>query len=353
MNPAQFQQAVLTWFDVHGRKDLPWQQDISPYRVWVSEVMLQQTQVATVIPYFERFMAAFPSVSALAAAEIDQVLHLWTGLGYYARARNLHRAAQQVVAEHGARFPVTLEPLQALPGIGRSTAGAIVSIAGAGRAPILDGNVKRVLSRYFAVAGWAGQSAVAQRLWALAERHTPVERVADYTQAMMDLGATLCSRSRPQCPRCPLQASCAAWGAGEPQRYPERKPRQVVPLRRCWVLLAQDEAGRVLLERRPPVGIWGGLWSLPQFDTEQSLRAAVGIDADAGVALPSLRHTFSHFQLDIFPLSLAARQLAWPALLEREQLWYDPAAPAAIGLAAPIKTLLAQAPVGSPAAKMV
>ena len=226
MQPTQFQRAVLAWFDQHGRKDLPWQRDLSPYRVWVSEVMLQQTQVATVIPYFERFMAAFPRVEALARADIDAVLHLWTGLGYYARARNLHRAAQLVVSDYQGRFPTELEPLQALPGVGRSTAGAILSIACGGRAPILDGNVKRVLSRCFAVPGWYGQGAVAKRLWALAESYTPSERVADYTQAMMDLGATLCSRARPQCPRCPLQGSCLAWAAGEPQRYPESRPRK-------------------------------------------------------------------------------------------------------------------------------
>jgi len=230
MQPTQFQRAVLAWFDQHGRKDLPWQRDLSPYRVWVSEVMLQQTQVATVIPYFERFMAAFPRVEALARADIDAVLHLWTGLGYYARARNLHRAAQLVVSDYQGRFPTELEPLQALPGVGRSTAGAILSIACGGRAPILDGNVKRVLSRCFAVPGWYGQGAVAKRLWALAESYTPSERVADYTQAMMDLGATLCSRARPQCPRCPLQGSCLAWAAGEPQRYPESRPRKAVPL---------------------------------------------------------------------------------------------------------------------------
>ena len=196
---SQFAPRVLDWFDQHGRKDLPWQRDISPYRVWVSEIMLQQTQVKTVIPYFERFMATFPTVQALAAAEQDQVLHLWTGLGYYARARNLHRAAQQVCAEHGGEFPATVDKLEELPGVGRSTAGAIVSLAFRQRAVILDGNVKRVLARYRAVDGWPGQSAVHRKLWQIADDYTPEQRCADYTQAMMDLGATLCTRSSPAC----------------------------------------------------------------------------------------------------------------------------------------------------------
>ncbi len=208
MTPEQFQHSILDWFDQHGRHDLPWQQAQTPYRVWVSEIMLQQTQVATVIPYFQRFMARFPDVGALAAAEQDEVLHLWTGLGYYARARNLHKAARLVVNNWGGEFPQTLEGMESLPGIGRSTAGAILAMACGIRAPILDGNVKRVLARYACVEGWPGQTAVQKQLWALAEEYTPSRRVGDYTQAMMDLGATLCTRSKPACVLCPLQLDC-------------------------------------------------------------------------------------------------------------------------------------------------
>ena len=208
--PETFAARVLEWFDQHGRKDLPWQRDTTPYRVWVSEIMLQQTQVKTVIPYFERFMAALPQVQALAEAPEDRVLHLWTGLGYYARARNLHRSAQRVARELDGQFPETLAGLCDLPGVGRSTAGAILSIALGQRASILDGNVKRVLARYHRVEGWPGRSAVHQSLWDIAEQYTPAERCADYSQAIMDLGATLCTRSKPACDDCPLRGDCEA-----------------------------------------------------------------------------------------------------------------------------------------------
>ena len=219
-----FSRAVLTWFDKHGRKTLPWQQGITPYRVWLSEIMLQQTQVTTVIPYFERFVARFPDVASLAAAPINDVLHLWTGLGYYARARNLHRCAQTLVCNYGGEFPATVEALAELPGIGRSTAGAIVSIAFKQRAAILDGNVKRVLARYHAVAGWPGDATTLKTLWVHAETHTPKKRVNNYTQAMMDLGATLCTRSKPACERCPVMSTCVAYATGQVNLYPGKKP---------------------------------------------------------------------------------------------------------------------------------
>src|SRR5262245_49623140 len=203
-----FAEAVLAWYDVHGRRNLPWQHPRTPYRVWISEVMLQQTQVATVIPYFERFVTRFPNVDALARTDIDDVLHLWTGLGYYARARNLHAAAKRIVEHHRGELPHELDELQALPGIGRSTPGAPLSAGHGIRAPILDGNVKRVLARYFGVPGYPGQNAVAEVLWAHAESTTPCERVADYTQAIMDLGATLCTRSNPRCSNCPVASNC-------------------------------------------------------------------------------------------------------------------------------------------------
>ena len=265
-----FSQSVLTWFDKHGRKHLPWQQNITPYRVWLSEIMLQQTQVATVIPYFERFTAQFPDVHSLAIAPIDQVLHLWTGLGYYARARNLHRCAQTVVAQYDGEFPSTVKTLCELTGIGRSTAGAIVSIAFQQRAAILDGNVKRVLARYHAVEGWPGQTETLNQLWEIAEQYTPDKRANDYTQAMMDMGATLCMRTKPSCERCPLQSGCIAYAQGAQNRYPSKKPKKDIPVKSVQLLMLRDPAGDILLQQRPPQGIWGGLWSFPELHSERN-----------------------------------------------------------------------------------
>ena len=342
---APFSQRVLDWFDVHGRKDLPWQRDISPYRVWVSEIMLQQTQVQTVIPYFERFMHAFPDVEALAGAPQDEVLHHWTGLGYYARARNLHRAAGIVVAQMGAEFPSDVDTLVSLPGIGRSTAGAIASIAGGKRAPILDGNVKRVLARYHAVAGWPGKSAVAEQLWALAERHTPQRRVADYTQAMMDLGATLCTRSRPDCGRCPLAAGCRARAGGNPSDYPGRKPRKALPVRSTVFIVVQNDDSEILLERRPAQGIWGGLWCFPQVESADLVEAWCRDRIAAGTVAPRamtpFRHTFSHYHLDIQPVMVRVGAAPESVMAGDRWLWYNRRAPAAVGLAAPVASLLA------------
>lgn len=343
MNPEQFQRCLLAWFDQHGRKTLPWQQSISPYRVWLSEVMLQQTQVATVIPYFERFIAAFPTVEDLAATDIDRVLHLWTGLGYYARGRNLHKAAQQVVEQHGGEFPRTLEQLEALPGIGRSTAGAILSIAHRIATPILDGNVKRVLARLHAVEGWPGQSAVQRQLWQLSERYTPVERCADYTQAIMDLGATLCRRGQPDCDRCPVFDHCQARQLGDSAAFPQPRPKKVLPVKSCWMLLLRDSQGRVLLQQRPPVGLWGGLWCLPQFESYDALQDFVSNDV-AEAAKPELqagfRHTFSHFHLQIQPVQVDCAGVRLNAIQERSECWYCPDQPAELGLAAPVKRLL-------------
>ncbi len=364
----QFQAAVLTWFDSHGRHDLPWQQGISAYRVWVSEVMLQQTQVATVIPFFERFMAAFPDVHSLAAADIDTVLHHWTGLGYYARGRNLHRAAQQVCEQYAGVFPADLDGLIALPGVGRSTAGAIASIAQGQRAAILDGNVKRVLARYYAVPGWPGQSAVLKQLWHLSETLTPSERVGDYTQAMMDLGATLCTRSKPQCQRCPLQRGCVAHRAGEESLYPGRKPRKALPRRSCWMLMLANSEGQLLLQQRPPVGLWGGLWSFPEFASQDEALAQAGRwggDPVSATELDVFSHTFSHFQLQISPLLVAvpaetiaaagepARPDGRAVADEPPSIWYSPARPVAVGLATPVKRLLQQVRSGEHVPDMV
>ena len=342
MTPQQFQQRLLDWFDQHGRKDLPWQHPITPYRVWLSEVMLQQTQVATVIPYFERFVSAFPTVQHLAEAELDRVLHLWTGLGYYARARNLHRAAQRVLDEHGGELPSTHEALEALPGIGRSTAGAILSIAFETPTPILDGNVKRVLARFAAVEGWPGQGAVQKQLWALSEQYTPAERCAEYTQAIMDLGATLCRRGKPDCARCPLNQACVAFQQGEPQRYPEPRPKKVLPVKQCWMLIVQDAQGRVLLQQRPPAGLWGGLWCLPQFESRAELQRQLGEpQSRSGKRLPAFRHTFSHFHLDIQPLKLPLEAWSVDRVCQADEVWFDPQQPAELGLAAPVQRLLA------------
>jgi A/G-specific adenine glycosylase len=335
---------VLDWFDLHGRKDLPWQQEVTPYRVWVSEIMLQQTQVATVIPYFERFMQRFPSLQALAAAPLDEVLHHWSGLGYYARARNLHKAAGQVAGEHGGRFPADLEALQALPGIGRSTAGAILSLAMGQWAPILDGNVKRVLARHHAVAGWPGQAAVLQRLWQLAEVQTPRDRVGAYNQAMMDLGATLCTRSRPRCQDCPVAGTCQARANGNWREYPGKKPKKALPQRQVQMLLLRNPAGEILLQQRPPQGIWGGLWSFPELPVEDDPLQWCGdlglVGATLRRDLPRRRHTFSHFHLDIQPREILLQEPGCRVLEGPGWVWYNARQPDERGLAAPVARLL-------------
>jgi len=304
-----FAARLLAWWDEHGRKDLPWQSPRTPYRVWVSEIMLQQTQVATVIPYFERFMARFPNVQALAGVELDEVLHYWSGLGYYARARNMHRAAAIVVEQHGGAFPTTAAGMQQLPGVGRSTAAAIVAQAHGTRAPILDGNVKRVLARHHRIAGGANEARTQKELWRLTELHTPHERVADYTQAIMDLGATVCRRAGPRCPACPLRQTCEAFAAGDVERFPERAKRpsaRRLERRRFFVLTGPD--GRCLVEQRPALGIWGGLWSPPERNADEPLEtflAAAGIESalvDDVREQAVFRHGFSHFDLDIEPV---------------------------------------------------
>jgi A/G-specific adenine glycosylase len=343
---SSFSAAVLKWFDKNGRKHLPWQQNITPYRVWLSEIMLQQTQVATVIPYFERFIARFPDVQTLAAAQADEVLHLWTGLGYYARARNLHQCAKTVVEKHRGKFPDSIEALSELRGIGRSTAGAIVSIAYQKKAAILDGNVKRVLARYKAIEGWPGHTDTLAQLWQIAEEYTPTKRCNDYSQAMMDMGATLCTRSKPACERCPLQSGCIAYAQGEQSRYPGKKPKKDIPIKSVQLLMLRNPAGDILLQQRPPQGIWGGLWSFPELscdeDAEQyaikNYGAIYGTIVDSEI-WASYRHTFSHYHLDITPvlLQLAKKRLA---INSGGNHWYNLHQPDALGLAAPVKKLL-------------
>lgn len=341
----QFSRLVLDWFDQYGRKHLPWQKKINPYRVWVSEIMLQQTQVSTVIPYFERFMEHFPTVQALAAAPVDDVLHLWTGLGYYARARNLHKCALTVVKEHNGRFPGTVEGLSALPGIGRSTAGAIVSIAKKKRAAILDGNVKRVLARYHAVDGWPGKTEVLNQLWDYAEAYTPEARCNHYTQAMMDLGATLCSRSKPACELCPLKDGCTARAQGNPQDYPGKKPKKILPVKSVQLLMLRNPQGNILLQQRPPQGIWGGLWSFPELDVGEDarehceLRYAEVVETEIW---DEYRHTFSHYHLDITPVLLQLQREPAQVREGQPQRWVNIQEPGKLGLAAPVKRLLQQ-----------
>lgn len=341
-----FAARLLAWYDCCGRRDLPWKQPPSLYLVWVSEIMLQQTQVSRVIPYYQAFVRRFPDLASLALAGEDEVMQLWSGLGYYSRARNLHGAARLMMDRHQGRFPQNLAEVQALPGIGRSTAGAILSMALGRRHPILDGNVKRVLTRMFAIEGWPGQGDIERRLWELADRLTPQARVADYNQAIMDLGATLCRRSRPDCPRCPLEDLCQAHGQGNPQRYPSPKPASAKPTRGLCLLVILDEGDRLALVKRPPSGIWGGLWSLPE--------CPQGVDIDGWceehLGLANLRleklgrrfHSFSHFRLDIEPLVGRGRPIANRVAEAGGLQWFEPRQLESKGFPAPIRRILAE-----------
>ncbi|MDX1518574.1 MAG: A/G-specific adenine glycosylase [Gammaproteobacteria bacterium] len=338
-----FAATLLAWFDRHGRHDLPWQQDACPYHVWVSEIMLQQTQVKTVIPYYLRFIERFGSVQALAAANIDEVLHYWTGLGYYARARNLHKAAGVIVSEYGGEFPESLEEMMGLPGIGRSTAGAILSLAFGQRHPILDGNVKRVLTRVYCIDGWPGQSQVEKQLWALAEDLTPHDRTAAYTQAIMDLGATVCTRTQPGCDHCPVTFMCKAHTRGEQSRYPNPKPKTGKPVRATIFMVIENPRGEVFLEQRPPSGIWGGLWGFPECDNKKEIQRRLqqlGLEASSITSLEPLRHTFSHFHLDINPVHCQVTGSASVIREVRDQCWFKNDGTARLGMAAPIIKLL-------------
>jgi len=341
LNTAALAPALLAWHEREGRHDLPWQRERTPYRVWVSEIMLQQTQVATVIPYYQRFLQRFPDVAALAAAPLDEVLHLWSGLGYYARARNLHRAAQHILAAHGGELPLTFGEIAALPGIGRSTAGAILALARGERWPILDGNARRVLARYFGIATSPADRDGGKRLWELAERCTPHERVADYTQALMDLGATVCVRRKPLCLSCPLAAECVARRSGRQHELPSPRRSLRRAARRAFMVVALDSAGQVLLERRPASGVWGGLWCLPEFSTDTAAGAFIRnslSEPGATQPLAVLEHAFTHFDLAITPLLVRCAG-ADAVIEEGASLWYNIRAPARIGLPAPIAAL--------------
>lgn len=338
-----FADKVLKWFDHSGRTHLPWQQNPTPYRVWISEIMLQQTQVTTVIPYYQRFMQSFPDLLSLANAPSDKVLKHWEGLGYYTRARNLHKAAQIIRDQYAGVFPTTLDQVEALPGIGRSTAGAILSLACHQAQAILDGNVKRVLARYHAVEGYPGQSAVQKQLWAYAEQHLPPARNAAYTQAMMDLGATLCTRNHPACLLCPIQTECQAFKLGKPEAYPSPRPAKNLPEKQAIALMLRNAEGEIALEKRPPTGIWGGLWSFPEFPDEHTALASVTTQPVAIATLPILTHGFSHFTLHLKPLLVDVQDLqaATNRIMDRDNwLWYKAGTEFSGGLSSAAQRLL-------------
>ncbi len=343
---GSFARCLMAWHAQHGRHDLPWQNTRDPYRIWLSEIMLQQTQVEAVIPYYARFLARFPDLASLAAAATDEVMALWSGLGYYARARNLHKAAQAVMQVHGGVFPRSAEEIATLPGIGRSTAAAIAAFAFGERAAILDGNVKRVLCRVFAIEGFPGEKVVENRLWALAEALLPEQGVDIYIQAQMDLGATLCTRGRPACGRCPLAQRCGALAAGKVASLPTPRPRKAVPHRsqRVMVIVA---AGRVLLERRPAAGIWGGLLSLPELGEAESpavwLHARLGLREDTVQvqALAPEPHAFTHFTLDLQPLRVDL-EIQPQRVCEAEVVWQSLEQLADAALPAPIRRILSR-----------
>lgn len=341
---AEFSRRLLQWFDQYGRKDLPWQQNRSTYRVWLSEIMLQQTQVVTVIPYFERFIDHFPTVEKLASADEDEVLHLWSGLGYYARARNLHKTAQQVIADFAGKFPQDIEQMMSLPGIGRSTAAAILAQAYDLRHAILDGNVRRVLTRFHGVEGWPGNKKIETQLWQYAEQHTPETRLADYTQAIMDLGATLCTRKPPQCELCPLNSDCVALEKNCVADLPTPKPKKTKPVKAARMLVLMDDSEQILLEKRPPTGIWGGLWSLPELAMEEDVaiycqqqwQFKVGKIIDG----ESFRHTFSHYHFDITACTVKVKNPSQCVMEAERQVWYNSSQNHRLGLAAPVQTIL-------------
>ncbi|MGH8108731.1 MAG: A/G-specific adenine glycosylase [Arenimonas sp.] len=339
-----FSDLLLEWYDKHGRHDLPWQHPRTPYRVWLSEIMLQQTQVATVIPYFEKFLQRFPDLKSLANAGLDDVVTLWAGLGYYTRARNLHSTAKICLDIHAGELPNTLDELIALPGIGRSTAAAILSQAHDRPFAILDGNVKRSLSRYYGIAGWPGLPAIEKQLWELSESLLPEKRNADYTQAIMDFGATLCTRSKPRCLECPFNTSCVAFIENRVSELPQKKPSKKIPTRHTSMLVFLNTENEVLLSRRPAKGVWSGMWSLPevtQLDDANSLLEQVAKNSNSGGAeLPEFQHTFSHYHLMIKPYFWQGLQ-ARHRIAELDKMrWLALSELPSVGLPAPVKKLL-------------
>ena len=340
MSEPSFADRLLRWWDKHGRKDLPWQIPRTAYRVWVSEIMLQQTQVKTVIPYFNRFVDRFPDIQSLATSTDDDVLAHWSGLGYYARARNLLKTAKTCLQDYSGDLPQTPEELVALPGIGESTANAIYSQAYNKPAVILDGNVKRVLARYFKIDGWPGKSPVHKKLWKMAGELLPSYRGADYTQALMDLGATLCTRTRPDCDNCPVHKDCKALRTGTVEQYPMPRPAVKIAKKSFQMLILTDKSGNVLLERRPPVGIWGGLWSLPSDDNGDSLQQRFDLEHDKLDSLPEIQHQLTHIHMTIRPLightEISSRGVEYTS----EQRWFAKDEWPVLGLPKPVRQLL-------------
>lgn len=346
---------LLRWSDKHGRSELPWQQQpVNPYRVWVSEIMLQQTQVQTVIPYFQRFIAHLPTLEKLAQASEEQVLHLWSGLGYYRRARHLYQAARLIRDQHKGVFPNNVNALQALPGIGRSTAGAIAALCFNAHAPILDGNVRRVLSRLYALTSPPG-TALDKQLWDISTHHTPAQHTARYNQAMMDLGATVCSPLSPNCRICPLSVDCRAYHAGTPQHYPTKTIRATLARRSTCMLLIEDTEGALLLEKRPAKGVWPHLWSFPEVADEGEISERLDalclrVSTDYSIkTLKTLTHRFTHFVLTIQPLHIRLRAPATAVQLAEidRQYWYDRDAPPSIGLPQPVRQLIHTLPTSA------
>lgn len=347
ISPAKFQQTLLNWFAKHGRKNLPWQHNRTPYRVWISEIMLQQTQVNTVIAYFQRFIERFPDVKTLANAKEDEVLHLWTGLGYYQRARYLHQTAKIICDHYKEKFPCELSQLESLPGIGKSTAGAILSIAFSKSAPILDGNVKRVLTRLHGITEWPGEKKITETLWDIATLYTPQKNTADYTQAIMDLGATLCIRGKPTCDACPFNNYCIAYAKGIAARIPCPKPRKLLPTRTATFIIIFKKPHYVLLEKRSKSGVWKGLWSLPEIDgtcDSKVIRTQCGIRFSLSLGKIVLgnpfRHTFSHYHLDILPARVIIKDESSQIIDDSNYIWYNLKKAQSIGLPAPVKLLL-------------
>ena len=343
MSRFDFSQELLKWFDLYGRNNLPWQDNRTPYRVWISEIMLQQTQVSTAIPFFKRFMESYPDINSLSNASTEQVMHHWTGLGYYARARNLHKMSHIIQEKYKGNIPLDFNELVQLPGIGRSTAGAILALSDNQKYAILDGNVKRVLARYHAVSGWPGLSKVEKKLWRLSEKHLPSERIADFTQAIMDLGATLCIRSKPQCQICPLTNNCKARIEKKVELYPEKKKSNPKPHKQT-IMIIVIAGTKVLLEKRPDSGIWGGLFSFPEVDKNQTIKhwcetRLKKIEKTVSKKSP-ISHTFSHFNLDINPIEVRLGNSSCKLDLYENEYWYDLDQPSEIGMAAPIKKLL-------------
>lgn len=340
---SEFATRIINWQKIHGRHSLPWQNTQNPYAIWVSEIMLQQTQVAAVIGYYAKFMARFPSIAALADATQDEVLQHWSGLGYYSRARNLHNAAQIIVDEHAGQFPQDFDAIIALPGIGRSTAAAISSFAFNKAEPIMDGNVKRVFARHFLIEGWPSLPKVEKQLWLLADELMPQTGSIAYTQGLMDLGATLCMRSKPKCMLCPLVESCGAYANNRVKELPTSKPRKPIPEKQINMLVLR-RGNEVLLEKRPPSGIWGGLWSLPEAhdddDFVQLCQTRFGTEAAQLTALKPLNHAFTHFKLHINPQPMQVLNTKHLANEANATVWLDINEAISAAIPTPIRKIL-------------